>query len=535
MPNITFVEDSKYHTLPRYFFTETPIDIMLYTSNLYAVEGQKGKLVLGLYEPSGTSAVGNTLILKYPDHDLVFTQQAVPDESGLELPMFAVGQFAVWVQGVFDGIASNPDLATDFVITLTDAATTFPKITLEARTEGDEFDLSYNDVLSTIPGFRSLGAGSTYQAGITAQRRGNYKVLAQVLNRLNNDLLGEDLLTPNDAGEALFRCGEYLRPAVPASIPWPPLTTGIHELSTDDVMSFYIRFAESYDGTTYMMFDSRYYIFLALAGGLNWFDYKRFNGLGVQYFNDTELSKRFLDWAPDQISAAPDQPVRLAYMLKGAGTYSIKRVVTFTDGTATTLSTSVTATDVCILQMYLGHDESGLSAVNPAKVVRQIDVSVYSDAPALISRVRTIVYDRAVYPESEFLLWRNSFGRYQTLWLNARRTDESNIEREEAEITLAYEATPETAQILTHSHIEKLKVKAATGWMSSDEADQLRDFMLSKEVYRIRRQDYLERVIITNQKVNHHDTDDTLIGIEVEYEPTHRNSLHSNASAYVES
>ena len=71
--------------------------------------------------------------------------------------------------------------------------------------------------------------------------------------------------------------------------------------------------------------------------------------------------------------------------------------------------------------------------------------------------------------------------------------------------------------------------------ISTDDADWLRDFMLSKEVYRIRRQDYLERITIRNSKLVTHDTDDSLISLEVEYQPTHRDARHSNAQAYVQS
>jgi ribosomal protein L21E len=135
------------------------------------------------------------------------------------------------------------------------------------------------------------------------------------------------------------------------------------------------------------------------------------------------------------------------------------------------------------------------------------------------------------------LFYYNSAGGLNSLRLRGQVEFEAEYEKQEARAV----GTPDyftngipDAQTLILKPEETQKSKGATGFLTKDEAEKLRDIFLSQEVYEYKH-DKLVPVVINNNNVKFYANRDSLISLMIEWSDAYKSQWYTPAAALVDS
>lgn len=517
LDNMLLVQQpDKYLSRPKFFFVENPVKFQVESSTYLSQAGVLAHLTLKISN-SGDNVAGHNFILAWGNYYKEFFLANVPDESGTQLPVYSTGLLA-WANGIVTHLTYNADLASNFKI-YKEASGNDYLIHIVARKQGSSYSLSFiNNTVNNLSIFSKID-------GSDKVRKENYKILLQVLNRDTDEILGEDISTPDDEGFCNFDIRSWLKAHISTPVPWG-LEGNVYQLFDNELLHFTLRMAEGYGGKWYKLFDTLTYAFYALAGGLSKKDARYFDEINSTFFEDESLKKHFLTHSPITKKVAIDQPERLAFLLEAAGNYTIRRVITFTDLSIVTLNTNYTNDVPRFIYLYLGHDEQELSIIYPSKQVKEFSVQIYAEGSPW-SEKRTFIIDRQAKLESEYLFFRNSFNRFDTIRLAGKRKMSQQVKSEYVSRPEPYEATVQDSSLVTSNVAEVEKVEAFTAWLSDSERSWLRDLGRSEEIYRVRGS-LLERVLITSSDFVFSQTDKDLTALKVTYQVADINTQYSN-------
>lgn len=132
-----------------------------------------------------------------------------------------------------------------------------------------------------------------------------------------------------------------------------------------------------------------------------------------------------------------------------------------------------------------------LSQSNQEKTVKYFVFMLYGLGTG-ISQTTTyyyIDYDYENLPEQYAILFRNSLGAYDTIYLRGNNAKYADYIREEIQTILPEDYLPTDGEISTYNTQEVISRLLNTGYVSDEELDSFRDLLISEEIYLIDRID----------------------------------------------
>jgi hypothetical protein len=143
-----------------------------------------------------------------------------------------------------------------------------------------------------------------------------------------------------------------------------------------------------------------------------------------------------------------------------------------------------------------------------------------------ISEIRTFRIDYAFHESERAFLFLNSLGGYDTIRFIGDQEDALEYDRVQYSSVLGSDFTEMNHQLSQLSVTETRKFKCNTGWITPESSAWIRDFFLSKNVYRLSGGKLIPVLINTAQVAHRKDKQD-LFSIDFEYTQSFSNENYS--------
>jgi len=532
-------------TPPRYCFAGNPIRYDVGSGSQLASTGTKAQMILKFTAIETVPL--HHFTLSFDNQILTFVQAFWPDDSGLQIPMVP-NSFAEYVYGISEFLKMNYLIRSNYDIILGDATGNERRITLSAKEKGAKWSLEFSN--NTITGL-SLEIN---QAGTDDVLRDNFGIVSSIWIDQNVIIQGgnaphptgvaqvqlhkiaEDLKSVNSDGKVSFDISEYLRSFIKLNLEgslnftFPEVATQNIAQWNNLILPYYVSFAEKYANCVRMLFfDTKRY---AISGGLSREMLAVYNDQETDYFSIEDNLKRFLTWAPVVKTTGKTQMEKLSFFLCGDNnpySYRLSIRIKFMDGSYYSYyaSDSFSSTIPVLIEAMVGFNQLGLANIDHTRDVESWEVWLEDRLGSVISEVRKFILDTDVYEHERTFLFRNSFGRYDTIRFLG-----------EGESTMSYERI--TGQVLSDEVIlacnppsknfeawETQSFKADSGFISKEMRDYLREFLITTEAYEVV-QGLLFPIVLKSVKISPFSTDSVyLYNVTLEYDRAYNDQYFS--------
>ena len=447
--------------------------------------GKKAELTLdfGAVGHFGNMQVGQWIKFAWNSEIVVLTCAVVPDQSGLQFPKrLSSESVAAWVEKLYGVMKVNFKLSRDFYISMP----TMTKIYLVAKEKGSGFTLTGTWNLSPAHIFTSVaGAGETY--------RDFFNVDLEIQQLVNGvwTTLGHEYLTVDEGGVAISDVHAYLNRIYPGFV-FPENNQTIFK-KTSNTINYRLRACENWmdgDETVYTQVKESPTL-TAMCGGLDTMLLTKLQGANMDWFANLMATKQFLTWAPRVKKVRVDQMEKLFFYLKDNQVeikVKVRRWMSPVVGGAQ-ISDILTKTyancegdkvyEVIVTGMKLGL----LLNMTTGYQLDKWEVWLENSAGQVLSETRTYEVDQNYYLQERYLLFRNSLGGYDTLRCTGEKVTGATLERVEVLNTANFYSSLNYPEFKFNQILERGKYSINTGWLTSEEAEWLRELFLSKEVY----------------------------------------------------
>jgi hypothetical protein len=239
-------------------------------------------------------------------------------------------------------------------------------------------------------------------------------------------------------------------------------------------------------------------------------------------------NRKFLTWNPTKI-VLPEQPNYLYFLtnMKPTPTVLVLRLYRYyADGTQDSKSLSVMAIgDVQYMTSYsvpVGAKQLGISDLSK-KVVKYV-VWLNNEDDEIISEKRTYIIDWQYYREKRYILFRNSFGAYDSAALTGNFLENVNLNRFESERYKPYQSLASFSEVDVSKVTGQKEIKINTGLLTKQERDWLEELALSEDILLVTDRDYIPLVLQDSNYLSE-DSAERLIGrsFTLRYANNHRN------------
>ena len=210
-------------------------------------------------------------------------------------------------------------------------------------------------------------------------------------------------------------------------------------------------------------------------------------------------NRKFLTWNPTKI-VLPEQPSYLYFLtnMKPTPTVLTLRLYRYyADGTQDSKALSVMAIgDVQYMTAYgvpIGAKQLGITELSK-KVIRYV-VWLNNEDDEIISEKREYIIDWQYYREKRFILFRNSFGAYDSLALTGNFIENVNLDRFESERYKPYQSLASFSEVEVSKVTGQKEIKINTGLVSKKERDWLEELALSEDIMLVTDRDYIPLVL----------------------------------------
>jgi len=532
---------------PKNSFSGNPIRYEVLSGSLLSSVGSKAQMILKFTAMEVVTGHHFSLIVN--NEVLTFNQLMFPDDSGLTIPLIN-NSLPEYVYAICECLKLNYTLRSNYDLILGDVILGERRITIVAKETGSKWSLTFGT--NNITGLSML----SIQAGTDAIERENFGIVCSIwTDQTVNTQVGnapvvigqvqvqlkkfaEDLKSVDSNGNVSFDISEYLRSFIKVNLEGPQNFT-FPEVATQNVaewnnliLPYYTSFAERYASKVRMLFfDTVRY---TIAGGLSREILACYNSneQETDYFSIADNLKRFLTWAPVVKTTGKTQMEKLSFFLCGNNhpySYRLAVRVKYTDGSYYSYyaSDSHSHSAPALIEAMVGFNQLGLGNMDHTRDVESWEVWLEDINENTISEVRKFILDTDVYENERTFLFRNSFGRYDTIrFLGV------------AEFTVAYERI--AGQVLSDEVItsfnppmknfeawETQSFKADSGFISREMRDYMREFLISTEAYEVV-QGLLFPIFLKSAKISPFATDGVyLYNLQVEYDRAYNDQYFS--------
>ena len=509
---------------PLVALTGNPVRFKLQSDNQFSAAGEVYAFDIAFLE---TGNVNDYLELTWSDKILRLTCKAAPDQSGLQIPDHSIiANLADWCAEVAEYMQLNYYLSKDYDITVVGST-----ITLTAKQLGAEYAMSATYLWTN----GSAPMGGT-DGGSVRVSRPFYKLGCQLMLKVDGSWLniGEDLLPVDEDGYALFDLHRLFADYLYSEFQWLESSVDLMVLRAHQCMEYCIRYFEQYGDPVIapgkLTQTTSYYI---LSAGISTAQQAIYNRQQSSYWAKLGYNQYFLTWAPKEKLIDRYTTEKLFYLVRSAITeLNLIIEINYNDTTAQATITKKTMANpinkgvyeiICSLNRLelTGYDQDNIDYYR---------VWLTDQADNRISEIRTFRMDYQYHETVREFLFKNSPGGYDTLRTTGDVEDILDFERIPISKILGDSFTELDHQVTDIRVTETKSYKANTGWLTREQLEWVRDFLISTQVYQIIVGKIVPIKVISAQIAPRKDRED-LYAVEFEYVRSFTSEFYSQEIA----
>lgn len=181
---------------------------------------------------------------------------------------------------------------------------------------------------------------------------------------------------------------------------------------------------------------------------------------------------------------------KLIFVNSNASNFSTSPIIIYRDPTVTVENNLLFyVSDKALSEIIFSPAKVGYEGLND-ETLEKIEVYIEDENNAIISEVRTFIFDYNYYEHTRYFIFRNSLGAFEVLRSTGLMTRSDNYSREEAITEVDSDFTSLDREDISVGNSEQQKFSLALGWLNryaepEEFRNWLRDFALSKEVYQV--------------------------------------------------
>lgn len=472
-------------------FTGNELVYKIKTTNRFSVNGSPPIILIQISDPGPVN--DEILTIEFMDHTLVFTFKDSPDESGLQLPTNPGVSLANYLQLVIDALKANYLLSKYYKIFELSG-----DIRIESKAADSIFKITVSDNATNLSTINVTN-------GIDSVENQGYKIMVRPV--IEGDVLGEERIPVyENGGDQIGKIGisDYLK-HIGASFPFPG-ETGTVIYHSPDLKKCWIEYAEYYENSVKKIFSSKNTDYMyTLKGGLDTRKIAKLNEAGTSVFEYIRDRKDFLTNRPLYNKVLLNQHEILSYVNLDSQISTINVVIHawWRDGTEAEHIKATTQTqtfnlfdfDVTPFRLEMENWHTGPSPLNMEALIwrtpYKYKVWLEDGAGNMLTVGRTYEIVEKNRYDHQFI-FRNSYGRYDTVRLTGKAERGAEVEREvinhnrsDADLAIRqFQQKQSNAQ-------EQQSLKVNTGYLDKVSLqpdvyrDYLRELQMSREVYEI--------------------------------------------------
>lgn len=316
-----------------------------------------------------------------------------------------------------------------------------------------------------------------------------------VINKWNGTIIEiidavESRLTPDENGEAIFRVNKiadsYLSHSHPEHL---DITIKRYFTSSGIAKLFH---GHTYIGMVGNISHTSDENVLVLKGAVRTVDF-----IGVDFFVDVlPVTKQFLTWKGLENNVNVLQPEYLYFISIEDISHQIKLIVNITYEDTTTHNAELLVTDVdfittaqlikgIVWQIPAGVDQLGIDTIDPGKIISKYTLHLTNEFDTVVSETRTYNVSQCPEANTQYFLYNNSLGGYDTLITTGKKSLTVDVSKEDFENILPVNYTLADKQSSTFNHQSQDVYTVSTGFISKDEANRIAHELLMAEDVRI--------------------------------------------------
>lgn len=514
---------------PNVVLSENPVLFGFETDNLYATTGAKAEFSLFM---SALPTLGDEFTLTINSTNYLFTFVANPGNDPGDLPAtwsgVGFGTFSAYLTQVKDELLKHPYLSKYYTISIEGGTNGY--ILFIAKDTGAKYTIALTvaggSVVSTDPVYNVTGVDQTVNPF--------FGVYLQCI--IENELAGEDLLTPNAEGLVQYDVSAYLKAAAEPSFLWP--VTGYAIKRTGLLKRFWVQYAERYGipQQIYKLKSTYGFISHALPGGASWLQNAAYEAQQSSWWQKLPINKQFLTSQPPQKEVKLDQTEKLFFLnYQSSSPLKLKADLMFyeTLGTETTVVlASVPSVKYDVIEISFSLNDILEPLTDPGRLYRAT-LYLVNQLGEVVSEKRWYLADYRAELHSHAFIWRNSYGMYDTDLFTGRYQKSVASEKQVFNLTNNYSFSPTEAPVRVMRSTEVERIGASSGWIEdTNRANWLRELLISREVYEVI-DGSLVPVVITSADVDITTDGKTLHNVQFEYTRAFTDEHFSKVGAYV--
>ncbi|MFZ4464979.1 MAG: hypothetical protein ACOYN5_14120 [Bacteroidales bacterium] len=389
----------------------------------------------------------------------VFKFRTVPDDSGFELRV-APGTYELFRTQLVEDLNRCYFIYSNFIV----ATDSTDGIRLTAREKGAKWNIEFGETDIT-------GITWSQMPGVDEAMPKDYKVLMALIS--SGKLIAESLAPIDNFGIASCDFASLVRDLITTGFTFPVNTDKVivHQNSS---LLLQLGVAEYANNTILRLnYDAS---FIALPGGLKQADVDLLSLNNADYFGYMDMKSRFLNWCPDNKITAWGVPERLYFLNYEKVPVFVKALI----HRNSLLDIEVTLAEISTNDTYF-EVLCGLHEIIPEiDYTSVISYEIYCNTESdSVIEPRTFILDQTQFHHQRVLLFKNSFGVYETFRTTGDLQVNDNITKDIIE-----SIDNRIYRLKVHKSENNAKFTLYSGWLEGVEQRRwLEEILLSKDVY----------------------------------------------------
>jgi hypothetical protein len=444
-----------------------------------------------------------------------------PDDSGTQI-FDNSGNISTedWIEKFFKSLSLNYYLSNDFTFTREGLS-----VVLQAKEMGDQYAIEWSCSWTSE---LKPWAGMSGSNQIT---RPFYKLGMQVMLASGDSWvkIGEDIHPVNDLGITTFDIHRLFDDHVYPLFQFPEPTSPLMLARPDACREYRVRYFEQYGGDLMARALTESDSFFILYAGISALQEALYNRGNTSFWAKLQYNNYFLTWQPLEKLVTRNQTEKLFFLLQEPTASLILRIsFRFKNGTGSSSYPMFSIDAPTVKTVYELTCTPSVMEV-PGWETDQLDyyqVWLENDQMDRISEIRTFRFDYQYHESERLFLFLNSLGGYDTIRFTGDQEDFLEYDRVLYNSVLPSDFTAKDHHLAQLTATETRKFKANTGWVTPEATAWIRDFFLSKNVYRLTGGKLIPVIITTTQATHRKDKED-LFSIDFEYTQSFSNENYS--------
>jgi len=487
---------------------DNPIRFSMQTDN--HVE-EIGSNIVFTIEFTGTGFEDDWIELSWNGRVIRFVCKPEPDGSGSQVhDNSTFDMLSEWVEKLAASLRANYYLSADFDITFSGNT-----LRLEARELGDQYAVSFDS---------SWTSADKPVSGISGSNqilRPFFKVGVQVILNVGEHwvVVGEDRQPVDSVGRVTFDIHRLFADQVFSSFRFPEPVSPLMVARPEACRQYRIRYFEQYGPELEVQVVTESDSFYLLSGGVSRIQEAIYNRLGTSFWDKLGYNGYFLTWQPDNKPITRYQTEKLYYLLQEpVSRLILRRAYYFTNGTGNHSEPVASIEEPLAKQVYELTITPYVQNVpgSETDLLEYFQIWMEDDEMNRISEIRTYRMDYRNVENDRLFLFRNSLGGYDTFRTTGEQEDSLEYERVSVNLEPGENFSERDHRLSIHAITESRQFKANTGWITPENSAWIRDFFLSRQVFRILAGKLVPIVITATQMVHRRDRRE-LYSMDFEY------------------